>query len=464
MANGNYQVTLSDYNSYDIDHQSQSSKGIVEWMWFVKEKNTLNAKTYSTKTVTFEKEKNKDLEIALKVKDLEGQWSDYYYLSINDISSSAIDVDFTLKAADKNLNINSLPATEVIDICDIKTIYNLPLNLEIYLEDKAKNRTLIFADNTNTKTKNIDWQSVSYKTLKSLSDGLYGIVIKAIDKNNISNFSENQKNFSIVTPIDLKSKVAEELISGTSYTISASSSKYTDYVNLKVLDRDGYMISEQKMNFSNIDKNARKQYTSQVKLDQNVKDGEITFEFTGVIESSPVKKETISKKSKHIGLSFARVNLKGDWSKWDGGKDLKGNKLKYNPRRFLSFERIYVEAFTVGSPNKVELDLSDALKAMKFVDDKGNEYKYKDFVKYEVKFPLEFEKISDNHWKVEYILPLAKNTLSFEDKRLRDPYELIVKASKGSSSIRYTIDKNSKGGGIEITGNIYDHIYIQKKR
>jgi len=145
-----------------------------------------------------------------------------------------------------------------------------------------------------------------------------------------------------------------------------------------------------------------------------------------------------------IGLSFARVNLKGDWSKWDGGKDLKGNKLKYNPRRFLSFERIYVEAFTVGSPNKVELDLSDALKAMKFVDDKGNEYKYKDFVKYEVKFPLEFEKINDNHWKVEYILPLAKNTLSFEDKRLRDPYELIVKASKGSSSIRYTIDKNSK--------------------
>ena len=61
----------------------------------------------------------------------------------------------------------------------------------------------------------------------------------------------------------------------------------------------------------------------------------------------------------------------------------------------------------------------------------------------------------DNSVSWEYILPLAPSTVSWEDKRLKQPYKMIVTAYNGNRSETYIVDD------IDITGNVYDLIYIQ---
>ncbi|MGB3366939.1 MAG: hypothetical protein WBA54_05600, partial [Acidaminobacteraceae bacterium] len=302
-----------------------------------------------------------------------------------------------------------------------------------------------------------------YKTLKKYKDGNYNIILKAIDKSYTGNFTEKKKEFTINTPINLSARVPIEIVSGSDYIIESYASEYTDEVNLKVYDSSDKLVLTSGMTYEGISSKGRKKFTKNLSSTLFDLEGSVRFEFIGIVQSEPEKREELTKDSKYIDLSFSHVRLYGDWSKWDGGVDLRGNTLKNNPRRFLSFERIFVEATTIGNPDILYLDLSEELKAMKFTDDKGNVYAYVDFVKYQVKFPLEFTKISDNYWQVDYILPLASSTISFEDKRLREAYSLSVIAKKGTSKVTYTIDKNSPEGGIEITGNVYDHFYIQKK-
>jgi hypothetical protein len=87
-------------------------------------------------------------------------------------------------------------------------------------------------------------------------------------------------------------------------------------------------------------------------------------------------------------------------------------------------------------------------------------YKYKDDIEYEVYFPEDStailnSSVKNNKVSWEYILPLAPSTKSWEDKRLKSPYKMIVTAWKGNNSVIYEV------GDIDITGNIYNLIYIQ---
>ena len=55
----------------------------------------------------------------------------------------------------------------------------------------------------------------------------------------------------------------------------------------------------------------------------------------------------------------------------------------------------------------------------------------------------------------EYYLPLAEDTLNWNDERVKPSYSLYVYAYKGDKCDVYIIDD------IEITGSLYDIIHIQ---
>jgi len=85
QANPNAQVTLTE-NSYDIDHKSRSDKGIVEWQWKIIDKNGIPS-TYNTgnraagiawvQNTLSTNQKWADASVQLRVKDMEGAYSDW---------------------------------------------------------------------------------------------------------------------------------------------------------------------------------------------------------------------------------------------------------------------------------------------------------------------------------------------------------------------------------------------------
>ena len=83
----------------------------------------------------------------------------------------------------------------------------------------------------------------------------------------------------------------------------------------------------------------------------------------------------------------------------------------------MSYEKIHFEVDTTGIPARVYVRLSPELEAMRFTDAYGNEYSYREHIGYEREFPIELQKDESGKWTGEYILPLAKSTISWEEKR-----------------------------------------------
>jgi hypothetical protein len=96
-GNGTYTVKAVDAGSYDLDHfNSRSDKGIAEreWRW---KKSTDSVWTYT------QMDKNncvpgEEYFVQLRVKDIEGVWSDYYTINIKESN-----IPVALFSVDKNL-------------------------------------------------------------------------------------------------------------------------------------------------------------------------------------------------------------------------------------------------------------------------------------------------------------------------------------------------------------------------
>ena len=156
------------------------------------------------------------------------------------------------------------------------------------------------------------------------------------------------------------------------------------------------------------------------------------------------------------------ATIEGYISRWDGGTDLKGNYLPRNDHRFLSMEKVKIRVLTEGGADKVIIRFSPELEAMTYrpegrnyvydmKEDYGIDYTY---FPHDTTFSLDPSKDKNEvYW--EYYLPLAKDTLDWEGRRVKPSYFMTVYAYRGDKCSTYTIND------IEITGTVHDIIYIQ---
>jgi hypothetical protein len=169
-----------------------------------------------------------------------------------------------------------------------------------------------------------------------------------------------------------------------------------------------------------------------------------------------------------VGLRITGVTIEGYWNHWRGQIETWGDPnpavtypriMSVEPHRFLSIECLKININTSGYADKVEIRFSPELEAMQFTDLHGFVYDY--YLDYDlpyVYFPVSCNlnpSVKDNHVYWEYILPLAHSTVGWNDVRKGYQYYMAVTAWKGTKSVTYTIDD------IDITGNIYNLIYIQ---
>ncbi|MDO8685566.1 MAG: hypothetical protein Q7J78_02735 [Clostridiales bacterium] len=154
------------------------------------------------------------------------------------------------------------------------------------------------------------------------------------------------------------------------------------------------------------------------------------------------------------------IKIEGYWNHWRGQQDIFGNRLTNEPHRFLSLEKVKISIKTKGFAEKVVVRFSPELESMEWNGTNGRYYDYaEDFTGYYVFFPedstfLLDPEMEENSLSWEYTLPIAPDTLSWEGDRLHYPYSMTVTISGDGLESVYTIDN------IEITGNVYDLIYL----
>jgi hypothetical protein len=256
-------------------------------------------------------------------------------------------------------------------------------------------------------------------------------------------------------------------MTGESYELSCRTSIYTDEVIASVFNgsskETSIKMTLDEIKSEEIDgqvKETGKVWKATCTVPEDLVDGMYNVVFTGRVLTTPSKSEQAIASVQVISLKFDEVILKGAWNHWRGQVDLFGKQMDDMPLRFLSWEKVYFTAKTLGKPDKVYVRLSRELEAMSFVDKNGTRFNYKDDFGYEVEFPIKLKEIEDNVWTGEYILPLAHSTLSWEDRRLKPSYEIIVTAEKNGKRVTYEFTEE-EGRGIEITGNVTNLIYTQ---
>lgn len=80
-ANDTFKIIATDGGSYDLDHASRADKGIVEWQWAWRDQweDSWHYERMNKSDATGDRA----YIIALRVKDMEGSWSDWVYQTID---------------------------------------------------------------------------------------------------------------------------------------------------------------------------------------------------------------------------------------------------------------------------------------------------------------------------------------------------------------------------------------------
>ncbi|NMB95375.1 MAG: hypothetical protein GYA02_02005, partial [Clostridiaceae bacterium] len=439
--------------SYDLDHQfSREDKGIVErkimfrktggdWYYYIPEE--LEPGTY---------------ELRYYVKDLEGVWSDPFTMNFTLASSPPMQLlDAKLRTKDPGFSLNSIPASEYLEVYEVWTRYPDNVKLELILQDGSINKKQIeyFNSSRDTKSGNdIHWGDIDYEIDSKTKDGTYTFKVAAIDTANSSKRAEKDFTVKVNTPINLEPSMPEEVLAKTTIDVKAGTSKYADTARVTLFYGTSYQTT---INLVGTLQGNSKEWANRYTIPSGIPEGTYTARFTA---STPGGKSEIKEvQFKVKTLKITDVTIEGYWNHWRGQIDMFGIRLTNEPHRFLSLERVRIKVTTDGYADKIEIRFSPELESMQYIDENGNMYDYKeDFNLDYVSFPYIIEldntrKVNETYW--EFVLPLAKSTKSWDDQRIRNPYYMEVTAWKGTTSVKYLIDD------IEITGNIYDLTYIQ---
>jgi hypothetical protein len=125
ISGPNYNLTIID-NSYDLDHESLLNKGIVQKQWWWK---TTDTSVWTDGNIPSTVPNNKDYIVKLRVKDMEGVWSDEVSRFING-AVEALDFEATLNPSYPNTVLAGTNIDVHVDVATTATISSVVAQLE----------------------------------------------------------------------------------------------------------------------------------------------------------------------------------------------------------------------------------------------------------------------------------------------------------------------------------------------
>lgn len=458
-ATNSYKTTWVDL-SYDLDHQfTDAQKGIRDRRIMYRKTSGDNIWIYAIP----DNLTHGTYEVSYTVKDIEGAWSDPKSKVFTLHPEPPIQLQGQLTTQNLKFALEALPASEGLLIFSLKTNYHRAHQLKISIHREngqtLSEEALLFSSDipyNNIIGNNYMWSNQFLSTNAQWTDGHYKVRVeaKAVHAPYVSEILELP--FQIKTPIWIKGTI-NELMQGDPSVVEAVTNIYADKVHVKLMDNTPYaqMLVLSKSPVQNNPDEIR--WEGVVTLSESIPDGVYRHEF--VAETPSGNKGYDSVEAKVEGLKIESFEIKGYWTHWRGQTDLFGNKMLNMPHRLLSYEKVVFTVAIKGKAEHVELSLSPELEAMTFINRLGQTYRYKDETGYEVSFPLSFQKVSETGnrsiWRVEYVIPLCKETLTEANVRIHSAYFARVRVRKGE------ITRDAEINDIEITGNIFDHLYLQ---
>jgi hypothetical protein len=428
-----YYSTVSN-NSYDLDHLSKENKGIVSstWRW-----KNIESPAWSTGSLPTSWTGGETYMISLVVTDMEGAES-YPYVEII--------------TADPNHLMPTIDCTP-----QHSPWANKDLTVTITATDATPDLTSIRYAITDSMEQPTSWTSLTSTDPSSFSHnvsitatGIYYLHMKALDAKGHEFYRvRGPYNIDKLPPsIDCSPKSGDMVAESIDITISASdtggSGLNTIYYKFsETADKPGSGWSSYKAQNTKSDSlivKLSKDGTYYLHMIATDKAGNSSYQHRG-----PFTKTS---------LEITDLTISGYWNHWRGQIDIFGKQMTNEPHRFLSYEKVKITVKTKGNPDRLEFSFSPELESMSYTDVQGNVYKYSEKTGYNVSFPHVINSPGETVvW--EYILPLATSTKGWDDKILKEPYWLQVKAIKDGK------DVSRRVSDINITGNVYNLTYIQ---
>ncbi len=456
-----YKTTWVDL-SYDLDHQySDANKGIVDRKLMYRKTNGDNVWYYAIPTELT----SGNYEMKYVVKDLEGVWSDENTKLFTLSADPPIQLKAKLKSITPPYETSNIPASEKLQVYEIITNYHQAHNLKVSIYDdhgvKLKDEALLLSTDipyNNIKGNVYNWQTCNITLPPTYQDGNYSVKIEAYSVINPAIKTIIDLPFHVQTPIDIVGNVDAMIIGEISH-FTAKTNKYANTANV-ILYKGTTCQTKVALKKSTFQPDSDTiSWENDVLISESIPEGNYILEFEALTPSN--NRATYELNKEVMALKVKNVSITGYWNHWRGQIDVFGERMSFEPHRFLSYEKVIIRAEVIGDPDEVCVSFSPELEAMSYTNSLGQVYLYQTEVGFIHIFPIKLVKKSGDSkssiWEGEYVLPLAKETISWQNLRLRPSYLCAITAKKALSKCEIVIND------LEITGNIYDLLYHQPK-
>ena len=455
VHSSSYLTTWEDL-SYDLDHQySDTQKGIVDrkimyrktsgdntWVYAIP--NQLSAGTY---------------ELRYTVKDLEGAWSDEVSKTFVLSPEPPMRLYGKLKTLDAALGLSALPASEGLNVTDRLTQFHRAHTLGISLIN-SQNQIIQYNEIQSSDDLPLGsiegnqylWPDENMLTPATLKDGAYKIRVKATATQLPFTTEILDLPFQIVTPVSIKGEVGTVTI-GEHATLKAITNKYITEASVTLFDGTAFKQTLSLSKVGALDSDKNQTWEVVYRVPEHVDEGEYVATFIGKTPSGKEATDQVGFKADAVAITD--VTIEGYWNHWRGQVDAFGQIKSVEPHRFLGYEKVKIKATITGNPERVEVRFSPELEAMRYKNSLGQMYEFKSNFGYEIQFPLIMTQLDAQTYTIETILPLAKETLSWSNQRMGQPYAMTVTAVKGDIRKEFVISD------LDMTGNIYEMLYVQ---
>lgn len=324
-----FTFTALDNGSYDLDHLSEANKGIVEWQFSIKAEDESQWTTVNSKTFTHLKiRKGIEYTTMLRVKDQEKTWSLPLVKNFK-LEEVPINIEAKLKARDEGFSTDALPITEFFNVYDISTEYHNELRLEIALYDGDERKgnliTVPFAEGSSATTDSnnpnlVHWNPKDLQVPDTLADKSYKLIVTAIDVANPSKTEKVEFDVGVRTPISPFPTMPQVFTANEDIELLCRTSKYTDSLDVTLFT--GTVLESTEAMIFDRQEGQYKYWKLNYTVPEGLDDGSYQAQFTGTVNTIPVKTESVIRNFEYITLKiisavmFPEDPMAGDKLTW----------------------------------------------------------------------------------------------------------------------------------------------------